>query len=32
MIHVGDENSFTYEVKLVQYFDCAQTAILGLIT
>ena len=26
MIHVGDENSFTYEVKLVQYFDCAQTA------
>ena len=26
MIHIGDENSFTYEVKLVQYFDCAQTA------
>ena len=26
MIHVGDENSFRYEVKLVQYFDCAQTA------
>ena len=26
LIHVGDENSFTYEVKLVQYFDCAQTA------
>ena len=26
MIHVCDENSFTYEVKLVQYFDCAQTA------
>ena len=26
MIHVGDENSFRYEIKLVQYFDCAQTA------
>ena len=26
MIHIGDENSFTYEIKLVQYFDCAQTA------
>ncbi len=26
MIHIGDINSFTYEVKLVQYFDCAQTA------
>jgi hypothetical protein len=25
MIHVGDENSFRYEIKLVQYFDCAQT-------
>ena len=26
MIHIGDENSFTYRVKLIQYFDCAQTA------
>ena len=26
MIHVGDENSFTYQVKLIQYFDCAQTS------
>ena len=26
MIHIGDENSFRYEIKLVQYFDCAQTA------
>ena len=25
MVHIGDENSFRYEVKLVQYFDCAQT-------
>ena len=25
MIHIGDENSFTYQVKLIQYFDCAQT-------
>tara|TARA_B100001063_G_C16777860_1_gene567306 strand:+ start:4712 stop:7360 length:2649 start_codon:yes stop_codon:yes gene_type:complete len=26
MIHIGAENSFTYRVKLIQYFDCAQTA------
>ena len=26
MIHIGDENSFTYQVKLIQYFDCAQTS------
>ena len=26
MVHIGDENSFTYRVKLIQYFDCAQTA------
>ncbi len=26
MIHIGDANSFTYEVKLIQYFDCAQDA------
>ena len=26
MIHIGNENSFTYRVKLIQYFDCAQTA------
>ena len=26
MIHIGDVNSFTYEVKLIQYFDCAQSA------
>ncbi|MAR65491.1 MAG: hypothetical protein CMB83_06185 [Flammeovirgaceae bacterium] len=26
MIHIGEENSFTYRVKLIQYFDCAQTA------
>ena len=25
MIHIGNENSFTYQVKLIQYFDCAQT-------
>ncbi len=25
MIHIGDENSFRYEIRLVQYFDCAQT-------
>ena len=26
LIHIGDENSFRYQVKLIQYFDCAQTA------
>ena len=26
MVHIGNENSFTYRVKLIQYFDCAQTA------
>ena len=26
MVHVGDENSFTYRVSLIQYFDCAQTS------
>ena len=25
MLHIGDPNSFTYRVKLIQYFDCAQT-------
>ncbi len=24
MIHIGDSNSFTYEIKLIQYFDAAQ--------
>tara|TARA_B100000579_G_scaffold275022_1_gene227247 strand:+ start:714 stop:3353 length:2640 start_codon:yes stop_codon:yes gene_type:complete len=26
MIHIGDANSFTYEVRLIQYFDAAQDA------
>ncbi|MEC7877349.1 MAG: gliding motility-associated C-terminal domain-containing protein [Bacteroidota bacterium] len=26
LIHIGDENSFRYQVSLIQYFDCAQTA------
>ncbi len=26
MIHIGEVNSFTYEVRLIQYFDAAQDA------
>ncbi|RPG64187.1 MAG: gliding motility-associated C-terminal domain-containing protein [Flammeovirgaceae bacterium TMED290] len=26
MEHLGDSNSYDYRIKLIQYFDCAQTA------